>query len=106
MRLRIDTTAMSFMAAGIPAVAKNFETGAPREDKDGKPVYVVQLVAMDDEGAEVIPTKVSGEPKGISQGTPVKVTGLIATPYTIGERSGVPFRADSIVPATSARPAA
>ena len=36
---------------------------------------------------------------GIRQGHPVKVVGLVAQPWTMGDRSGVAFRAARIEPA-------
>jgi hypothetical protein len=36
---------------------------------------------------------------GIRQGHPVKVVGLVAQPWTMGDRSGVAFRATRIEPA-------
>jgi len=36
---------------------------------------------------------------GIRQGAPVKVSGLVAQPWTMADRSGVAFRAARIEPA-------
>jgi hypothetical protein len=36
---------------------------------------------------------------GIRQGAPVKVSGLVAQPWTMADRSGVSFRAARIEPA-------
>jgi len=52
----------------------------------------MQLVAMTSEGAEVIKVIVPGLPRA-DQGVPVKVDGLVASPWTMGDRSGVSFRA-------------
>ena len=57
---------------------------------------------MADGAAEVISVKVAGEPKGITQGATVKVTGLVATPWTMGERSGVAYRATQLEPLAAA----
>jgi hypothetical protein len=43
-----------------------------------------------------ITVKVSGEPKGLSEFTPVKITNLIATTWEVGTNHGVSFRAERI----------
>jgi hypothetical protein len=100
VRLPIDTSAITFLAAAPPEAAVDYETKAPKVDETGQPMHTVQLVSLTGDGAEVIGVKVAGEPKGITQGTTVKVTGLIAQPWTMGERSGVAFRATRLEPAT------
>lgn len=102
MRLPIDTSAMTFMAAGGPEPVVEFDTRNPRVSPDGQPLYAVSLVALGPDGAEVIAVKVGGEPKGVGQGVTVKVSGLVATPWSIGERSGVSFRAERIEVAVGA----
>ena len=75
----------------------DFETKRPRADENGEPLYMVQLIAMTDGAAEIIAVKVPGLPgSGIRQGHPVKVSGLVAQPWTMGDRSGVAFRAARI----------
>jgi len=54
----------------------------------------------------VFSVKVAGEPKGVSQGSALKVSGLTAQPWAMGERSGIAFRASRIEPAGTARSAA
>jgi hypothetical protein len=43
--------------------------------------------------------KIPGEPPELPQGTAVKVVGLVATPWAMGDRNGVAFRATRIEPA-------
>ena len=45
-----------------------------------------------EDGAEVWPVRVAGEPKGISTGQPVKVDGLTAMSWEIDGRHGISFR--------------
>jgi hypothetical protein len=96
MKLPIDTSAITFLAASPAEPVVDFDTRQPRVGDDGRPLYSVSLVALSGEGADVIPVKTAGELKGLAQGTAVKVTGLVATPWTIGDRSGVSFRAERI----------
>jgi len=41
---------------------------------------------------------VTGEPKGITEGTEVRVTGLEAFAWSMGDRHGISFRAAAITP--------
>ncbi|MHB8435485.1 MAG: hypothetical protein ACYDC0_06350, partial [Acidimicrobiales bacterium] len=92
MRLPIDTQHLSFIAVGPPEAVIDFDSKQPRTDTDGKQVFAVGVVALGNEGADVLSVKVAGEPKGITQGLPVKVTGLVATTWQMGDRHGVSFR--------------
>jgi hypothetical protein len=67
---------------------------------------LVQLIALGEGEAEILAVKVSGQPSGLRQGHPVKVSGLVAQPWTMNDRAGVAFRAARIEPAVlQARPA-
>jgi hypothetical protein len=100
MRLPIDTSAISFLCALPPEPVVDFETRRPKADENGEPLYVVQLLVMGEESADLIAVKVPGvRSSGIRQGHPVKVTGLVAQPWTMNDRSGVAFRAARIEPA-------
>lgn len=96
MRLRIDTTAVQFFCTRAAEQRTVHETGAPRIDKEtGLVLWQVQLMALDQEGGEVLAVTVVGEPK-VKVGEPVAVDGLIAMPWSQGDRSGVAFRAAPI----------
>jgi hypothetical protein len=100
MKLPVDTSAIAFLCAVEAEPVVDFETKRPRADENGEPLYMVQLIAMTDGAAEIIAVKVPGLPSaGIRQGHPVKVTGLVAQPWTMADRSGVAFRAARIEPA-------
>jgi hypothetical protein len=103
VKLPIDTSAISFLCALPPEPVVDFETKRPRADDNGEPLYSVQLVALGEGSAEIIAVKVPGMPSpAIRQGAPVKVTGLVAQPWTMADRSGVAFRAARIEPAMAA----
>ena len=55
-------------------------------------------IAMTDGAAEILAVKVAGLPSGLRQGHPVKVTGLVAQPWTMNDRAGVAFRAARVEP--------
>ena len=100
MRLPVDTSAIAFLCAVEAEPVVDFETKRPRADENGEPLYVVQLVALAENSAEILAVKVPGMPgPGLRQGHPVKVVGLVAQPWTMGDRSGVAFRAARIEPA-------
>ena len=106
MKLPIDTSGITFLAAGTPEATLDFETKTAKVDDSGQTIFGVQIVALSEGGAEVISVKVAGEPKGIAQGTAVKLVGLTAQPWSMGDRSGVAFRANRIEPAGASRSAA
>lgn len=43
----------------------------------------------------------AGQPKGIEEGMLLKVTGLTAFSWAMGDRHGISFRADAITPVPS-----
>jgi hypothetical protein len=100
MRLPIDTSAISFLCALAPEPVVDFETRRPKADENGEPLYVVQLLVMGEDSADLIAVKVPGVlSSGIRQGHPVKVTGLVAQPWSMNDRAGVAFRAAKVEPA-------
>ena len=105
MKLPIDTSGITFIAAGAPEAAVDYDTKAAKVDESGQAIFGVQVVALSDGGAEVISVKVAGAPKGVSQGTALKLVGLTAQPWSMGDRSGVAFRAAQIEPVGAGRPA-
>jgi hypothetical protein len=81
----------------------DFETKQPRADENGEPLFVIQLLVMGEESADLIAVKVPGVlSSGIRQGHPVKVHGLVAQPWAMNDRAGVAFRAARIDPAVPA----
>ena len=102
MKLPVDTSAIAFLCAVEAEPVVDFETRRPRADENGEPLYVVQLIALAEGAAEILAVKVPGMPSGIRQGHPVKVTGLVAQPWAMNDRSGVAFRAARVEPAVPA----
>ena len=98
MKLPVDTSSIAFLCALEPQPLLAFDTKQPRADENGEPLYLVQLIAMTDGAAEILAVKVAGLPSGLRQGHPVKVTGLVAQPWTMNDRSGVAFRAARVEP--------
>jgi hypothetical protein len=105
MKLPVDTSAIAFLCALEPQPLLRFDTKEPRADENGEPLYVVQLIALGEGEAEILAVKVAGLPSGLRQGHPVKVTGLVAQPWSMNDRAGVAFRAARIEPAVAQAPA-
>lgn len=96
MRLPIDTGSVKFAAAGIAEPVLDYETKAPKLDENGVALFNVPLFAAGSGIKDSITVKVSGEPKGLSEFTLVKVTNLVASTWEVGSNHGVSFRADRI----------
>jgi hypothetical protein len=97
VRLPVDTSAIAFLCALAPEPLVDFETRRPKADENGEPLYVIQLLAMGDGSADLLAVTVSGVPsQAIRQGVPVKVSGLVAQPWTMNDRAGVSFRAATV----------
>jgi len=86
--------------------ANDFETKQQKTDENGQPVFNVYLFAVGASGRDVITDKVLGEPKGIGQFTPVRATELVATTWSMGDRSGVSFRAAKLEPVATPKASA
>ena len=97
MRLPIDTSAISFLAGGEAEPMTEHDSGKPRLDRDGKPLFVLRVVALAEGEAEILAVRVAGMPaKGIGQGSPVRVSGLSATPWAMADRAGITYRAERV----------
>jgi hypothetical protein len=96
MRLPIDTGSVKFAAAGPAEPVLDYETKAPKLDENGVPLFNVPLFAAGTGIKDSITVKVSGEPKGLSEFTQVKVTNLVASTWEVGSNHGVSFRAERI----------
>ena len=96
MRLPIDTAQLQFMCAAPARPVTDFETKQHKADQTtGELLYKVQTVALDSEGAEIIQLTVAGDPQ-VGQGAMLKLEGLVALPWSMGDRSGVSFRANKV----------
>ena len=96
MRLPINVQNLTFIAVSQPEAVVDFDSKQPRTDTDGRPIFAVGVVALGNEGADILTVKVADQPKGITQGAPVTITDLVATTWQMGDRHGVSFRAGSI----------
>ena len=95
MRLPIDTSGMTFMAAAAAKPVTDFDTRQHKADENGELLFNLQVVALDTDGAQIITVKTPGDP-GVIQGAMLELDGLVAMPWSMNERSGVAFRANRV----------
>jgi hypothetical protein len=103
VRLPVDTSEIAFITTGSAArPVLDFETKQQRRSREGEPLFSVRLLALagsgDEEESTLITVKVPGEPRLPKRGMPVRVLGLVAQPWSMGERSGMSFAAARIEP--------
>ncbi|GHJ30438.1 MULTISPECIES: SCO3933 family regulatory protein [Streptomyces] len=98
----VDTTRLGVLRCAVgpePKIA-DFESKEVKKDRDGNTIYTVAVtVRQDGRRVSVIEIAVPGEPKGVVEGAEVRVTGLEAFAWAMGDRHGVSFRAAAITPA-------
>jgi hypothetical protein len=101
MRLMVDVSGCQF-TVGRPFGPKTDQAGVQKTEKGtGRPLFVVQLVAIDETGAETINVTVAVEnPPTLTQGQSVRPEGLEAIPWVRSNTNSaqVAFRATSVVP--------
>lgn len=96
MRLPINTSAMTFVVAGPAEPVRDFASKQQKVDESGAPLFAVPLMVLGSEQPEIISVKLSGEVTGLVPGQAAKVHDLVATPWTMGDRSGVSYRAAKV----------
>ena len=98
MQLELKTEGVDFVVSKLPA-PKNDENGRQKADRTtGELQFVTELVAMDDEGAEVIKVTTLGSAPKVAKRQMVALTGLRVQHWAMEGRSGLSFRAESILP--------
>jgi hypothetical protein len=95
MRIPVDISGLTFMAAAPARPVTDFDTRQHKADDNGEPLYNLQVVWLDADGAQIITVKVAGDPE-IGQGALLQLEGLVAMPWSMNDRSGVAFRANSV----------
>ncbi|MEV8397151.1 SCO3933 family regulatory protein [Streptomyces niveus] len=97
----VDTSRLGVLRCAVgpePKIA-DFETKEVKRDKEGNTIYSVAVtVRQEGRRVSVIEISVTGEPKGVVEGAEVRVTGLDAFSWAMGDRHGISFRAAAITP--------
>jgi hypothetical protein len=106
MKLPIDTRGMRFTCTRKAELRTVRETGQPRLDREtGRELWQVQVMALTDDGAEILAITVPGEP-ALTVGQTVNIEGLVGLPWAQGDRAGIAYRAAAIRAAGPTKPAA
>jgi len=103
MRLPIDTSEMAFHVLSRPEPLRDPTSGRARTTREGAPLFMVQLVTSWRGTVGTIAVEVARELSAdVRPGVVVEVAGLAAVSWTVGNRSGLAFRAARIEPAGGA----
>ena len=106
MRLLLDTAPVTFTVTKAPEPRRDYGKTEQKVDRDtGRPQWVVEVLAQVSERGEVIKVTVAGDQPRVTQGQSVRFEGLEAIPWSNNGKSGVAYRAASIVPAAPAKAA-
>ena len=106
MRLMLDTSKVTFMVTRAPEPRKDFGKEVQKVDRDtGRPQWVVEVLAQDNERGEVIRVTVTGDQPKVNQGQPVRFDDLEAIAWNNNGKYGVAYRAAAIHSASQARAA-
>src|SRR3954452_17869824 len=95
MRIPVDTSVTTFMAAAPARPATDFQTGKHKTDANGELLFKLQVVALDQDGAQVWTVTLPGDP-GAAQGAMLEFAGLVAIMWSMGDRKDVAFRARGV----------
>lgn len=108
MRLMLDTSQVAFTVTKAPEPRRDYGKTEQKVDRStGRPVWVLDVLALDSDRGEVIRVSVTGDQPRVTQGQPVRVEDLEAIPWAQHDKktSGVAFRAAAVVPVAAAKAA-
>jgi hypothetical protein len=100
-KFNLSTAGTTYIVGRSAEAAREYDANLPadqraqKRDGSGRPLVVMQLVALGDDGAELMRVESTTDP-GVAQGTSVRVEGLTATTWEVDGRSGISYRAESI----------
>ena len=74
------------------------DDGGQKTDRDGQPLFRIAIVCLTDDGSEpsTFQVRIAGQVPALPLLTEVVLNGLTARPWSMGDRSGVSFSAESI----------
>lgn len=101
MRLFINTENVQFQVSQEVKEKLDGDKKQKHDRNSGAPMWTVQVIALDSNGAEVINVTVAGEKPSVSVGQLVTPVELQALPWVQDKRHGVAFRAAELRPATT-----
>ena len=102
MKLTIDISRVQFTVTKAVA-EKNDQNGKQKTDRiSGAPLWVTQVMALDESGGEMLTITTAGQPPKVNVGQSVVPVELEAIPWATNGRNGTAFRATSLNVAGSA----
>ena len=104
-RLPIDTSGITFSVAEEPRAQSDFDTKRPKVNDNGEQLFSVNLLAKSAVEMSIITVKVFGLVEKLAVDDSVKVTGLVAMPWSGSKGSGVSFTAARVEPAAKMKAA-
>jgi len=105
MKLVVDTAGKTFTVTK-GAVEKLDQNGRQKMDRiTAEPLWVVQVMALDETGGEMLNVTVAGQPPKVAVGAQVALAELEAIPWATNGKNGVAFRAKSISALAAAKAA-
>jgi hypothetical protein len=104
MQIEMEIRPSTTLLFGNCEPIRDRDTGVQSRDKDtGMPLFRVNLMAFGADGRpDRLTVKMTGEPKGLTPGQPVRLADVVVSTWQMGERTGVSFKASGITAATSA----
>lgn len=106
MKLRVDTSGVTFTVT-LPPSEKRDQNGQQKADrKTGEALFTTQVMALDATGGEMITVTTAGVLPRVTVGQIVRPVELEAIPWATDGRNGTAFRAVSIEPAQPIKAAA
>lgn len=96
MKLLVDTSRVQFQVTKEPD-EKRDQNGTQKVDrKTGELLFIVQVMALDESGGDILTVTVAGAKPRVQVGQVVRPVELEAIPWATNGRSGTAFRAKSI----------
>jgi hypothetical protein len=102
MRLSIDTSGVQCQVTRNPE-PKLDQNGKQKIDREGRPMWTTQVLALDETGGEVLAISVAGMTPSVTVGQMVKPVGLEAIPWNNNGKHGVAFRAVELKPVNAGK---
>ena len=99
MRLTIDIAGVQCQVTRNPE-PKLDQNGKQKIDREGRPMWTTQVMALDETGGEVIAISVAGMTPNVTVGQMVRPVGLEAIPWNNNGKHGVAYRAVELKPVT------
>ncbi len=97
MKLLLDISRTTFTVTREVEPKVDRDTGAQRTDRNTKALlWVVQVMALDATGGEMLTITVAGDAPKVNVGQAVLPVELEAIPWAQNGRNGVAFRASSV----------